>query len=129
MTKKTENRLKNVGYTIVGGLAVLVIGAVIQYVSKGVIAGNESGEKISIIDKKVDEHINCHKAFEMGIELRLKEKADKEDENRLDDRLNRIESLLLSNSKMLKVTSVNQNSTYRNTGHGGGVGASYDTTR
>lgn len=129
MTRKQENRLKNVGYTIVGGLAVLVIGAIIQYVSKGVIAGNESGEKISIVDKKVDEHINCHKAFEMGIELRLKEKADKEDENRLDDRLNRIESLLLSNSKMLKVTSVQQQSSYRSNGHGGGIGVSYDTTR
>jgi hypothetical protein len=104
MKRIWDNCKKQIIVALIVAVILAAGGFGATYLVNGVVAGNQSTEKITSVDKKIDDHITCDKAFQLGVELRLEKKANKEDADRLDNRLNRIENLLLSNSKLLRDT-------------------------
>jgi hypothetical protein len=102
MKRIWDNCKKQIIVSLIVAVILAVGGFGATYLVNGVVAGNQSTEKITSVDKKVDDHITCDKAFQLGVELRLEKKANKEDAERLDNKLNMILDALLNNSKMIK---------------------------
>jgi hypothetical protein len=127
MTAKQKSNVVKALWTLGGGLAAALLIGIFTYAGNGVVAGNQSKERIAALRKDIDEHISVHGQLEKAINDRFaaieQKKADKEVMDRIDERMGRIEMILMSNNKLLKADYVN----FRSIRSGNGGGMRYDT--